>query len=109
MLLQRPVSQRLYDCPQCGAPVPFGSSIAVFAVCAHCQSMVVLRGASVERMGEMAALPPPLTARRGAEGVWAKGAPPGWATSQAAPSPTTLGPDWREVDKTPWLPPGSSA
>ena len=54
---QTAVSQRLYDCPQCGAPVKFLSSIAVFAVCEHCRSMVVARDAKVETMGVMAELP----------------------------------------------------
>jgi hypothetical protein len=67
----RCVSKRLFDCPQCGAPVPFPSSIAVFAVCAHCQSMVVLRESGIERFGEMAALPPDLSPLQcGARGVW---------------------------------------
>ena len=67
----RTVSKRLYDCPQCGAPVPFQSSIAVFAVCEHCRSMVVPRGASAERLGEMAELPPDLSPLQiGTRGTW---------------------------------------
>ena len=62
---------RVYDCPQCGAPVRFQSSIAVFAVCESCRSMVVVRGASVETLGEMAQLPPDLSPlQRGTRGVW---------------------------------------
>ncbi len=67
----RGVSQRLYDCPQCGAPVKFESSIAVFAVCEHCRSMVVARNANVEAMGVMAELPPDLSPFQiGTHGEW---------------------------------------
>lgn len=48
---------RRYDCPQCGAPVPFRSSISVFAVCEHCRSMVVRRDFNLETFGQMAELP----------------------------------------------------
>lgn len=65
------MSQRLYDCPQCGAPVKFQSSVAVFAVCEHCRSMVVDRRANVETMGVMADLPPDLTPFKiGTRGEW---------------------------------------
>src|SRR5690348_11601741 len=65
------MSRRLYDCPQCGAPVPFNSSIAVFAVCEHCRSMVVARGEQVQSMGTMAELPPDLSPlQRGTSGSW---------------------------------------
>ena len=51
--------------------MPFGSSIAVFAVCEHCRSMVVLHDSGVERLGEMAALPPDLSPLQiGSCGVW---------------------------------------
>lgn len=52
---------RRYDCPQCGAPVPFQSSISIFAVCAHCRSMVVRRDFNLETFGQMAELPPDLS------------------------------------------------
>ncbi|MFD0892660.1 DUF4178 domain-containing protein [Luteolibacter ambystomatis] len=52
---------RQFDCPQCGAPVPFETPGAVFAVCQHCQSMVVRKDASVETIGKMADLPPDVT------------------------------------------------
>jgi len=65
------MSARVLDCPQCGAPVNFQSAIAVFAVCAQCGSMVVLRGAEVELMGVMAALPPDLSPFQiGTRGEW---------------------------------------
>ena len=65
------MAARVLDCPQCGAPVTFRSSIAVFAVCEHCRSMVVLRGADAELMGVMAALPPDLSPFQiGTRGEW---------------------------------------
>ena len=65
------MSARVLDCPQCGAPVTFRSSIAVFAVCEQCRSMVVLRGADLELIGVMAALPPDLSPFQiGTRGEW---------------------------------------
>jgi Domain of unknown function (DUF4178) len=65
------MATRVLDCPQCGAPVTFRSSIAVFAVCEHCRSMVVLRGAAAELIGVMAALPPDLSPFQiGTRGEW---------------------------------------
>lgn len=65
------MAARVLDCPKCGAPVTFRSSIAVFAVCEHCRSMVVLRGADAELMGVMAALPPDLSPFQiGTRGEW---------------------------------------
>ncbi len=65
------MSSRVFDCPQCGAPVKFQSSIAVFAVCESCRSMVVRRGVNVETMGVMAELPPDLSPLQpGTRGEW---------------------------------------
>src|SRR5689334_14088345 len=65
------MSVRVFDCPQCGAPVTLGSAIAVFTVCEHCRSMVVVRGAGAEVIGVMAALPPDLSPFQvGTRGVW---------------------------------------
>jgi hypothetical protein len=65
------VSIRIYDCPQCGAPVKFQSSVTVFAVCEHCRSMVVRRDAKVETMGVMAELLPDLSPLQlGTRGEW---------------------------------------
>lgn len=50
-----------HECPNCGAPVPFASAIAVFAVCGHCRSSVVRRDAQVELMGQQAQLPPDIS------------------------------------------------
>lgn len=62
---------RRYDCPQCGAPVPFRSSIAIFAVCEHCRSTVVRRDFNVESFGTMAELPPDLSPLQvGTQGHW---------------------------------------
>jgi hypothetical protein len=65
------MAARVLDCPQCGAPVTFRSSIAVFAVCEHCRAMVVLHGADLKSIGVMAALPPDLSPFQiGARGEW---------------------------------------
>lgn len=70
--LQSPrVSVRVHDCPSCGATLKFHSSVAVFAVCEFCRSMVVLRDAKIESMGAMAELPPDLSPLQiGTRGVW---------------------------------------
>lgn len=47
---------KVFSCPACGAEVKFVSAITVFAVCAHCQSMVVRRDVDVENIGKMAVL-----------------------------------------------------
>lgn len=52
---------RRYDCPQCGAPVAFPSSIAIFAVCGHCRSSIVRKDFQLETFGTMAELPPDLS------------------------------------------------
>jgi hypothetical protein len=52
---------RSYDCPQCGAAVPFQSAVTVFAVCGYCRSMVVRRDVNVELLGFQAELPPDLS------------------------------------------------
>lgn len=52
---------RRYDCPQCGAPVAFRSSIAISAVCEHCRSVVVRRDFNVETFGSIGELPPDLS------------------------------------------------
>jgi predicted RNA-binding Zn-ribbon protein involved in translation (DUF1610 family) len=50
-----------YDCPSCGGAVVFQSSIAVFAVCPYCRTMVVRHDVNVEAIGQLAALPPDLS------------------------------------------------
>jgi hypothetical protein len=64
---------RAYDCPNCGAAVPFTSSIAVFAVCGFCRSNVIRRDADavLENLGHQAQLPPDLSPIRiGTSGVY---------------------------------------
>ena len=54
---------RAYDCPNCGAAVPFPSAIVVFAVCGFCRSNVIRRDADavLEHLGRQAQLPPDLS------------------------------------------------
>jgi hypothetical protein len=44
------------SCPSCGAPVLFRSA-APYAVCSHCQSLLVRRDANIETIGRVAAVP----------------------------------------------------
>lgn len=52
---------RTFDCPSCGAQGVFHSPVAVFAVCAYCQSMVLRKDVDVSAFGKMAALPPDMS------------------------------------------------
>lgn len=64
---------RAYDCPNCGAAVPFPSAIVVFAVCGFCRSNVIRRDADavLEHLGQQAQLPPDLSPIRiGTSGVY---------------------------------------
>ena len=45
------------NCPSCGAEVFFKSSVSVFAVCSHCQSMLVRHDMDLESLGSMAHVP----------------------------------------------------
>ncbi|MDA8083495.1 MAG: DUF4178 domain-containing protein [Nitrospiraceae bacterium] len=45
------------NCPSCGAEVIFRSSVSVFSVCDHCQSMIVRKDMDLESLGSMAQLP----------------------------------------------------
>ncbi|TAN40037.1 MAG: DUF4178 domain-containing protein [Nitrospirae bacterium] len=45
------------NCPSCGAEVVFRSSVSVFSVCDHCQSMIVRHDMDLEALGQMAQLP----------------------------------------------------
>lgn len=49
------------NCPSCGATIDFVSRASVSAVCAHCRSLVVRRGAEPEAIGTVAQLPPDLS------------------------------------------------
>jgi hypothetical protein len=44
------------NCPSCGAPVEFSSSISVFAVCSYCGSSLVRHDMNLEDLGKMAQL-----------------------------------------------------
>lgn len=62
---------RRYDCPQCGAPVVFQSSISMSSVCEHCRSLVVRQDFQVATFGQMAELPPDLSPLKiGTKGHW---------------------------------------
>ena len=52
---------RTFDCPQCGATVPFQSSVTVSTTCSFCRSIVVRKGLNVESLGLQAELPPDLS------------------------------------------------
>lgn len=55
------MSALTYNCPSCGAPLTFTSSIAVSMVCSYCSSLVVRRDVNVEALGKVAQLPPDLS------------------------------------------------
>ncbi len=62
---------RRYDCPQCGAPVVFHSSISISSVCEHCRSLVVRKDFNVATFGQMAELPNDLSPLKiGTKGHW---------------------------------------
>ena len=48
----------LRNCPACGAPVSFKTSICLLAVCAHCRSLVQRKDLDVAKLGESAQLMP---------------------------------------------------
>ncbi len=50
-----------FNCPSCGAPVPFHSELSVSAVCTYCRSLVVRRDVDVEAIGKVAQLPPDMS------------------------------------------------
>jgi len=65
------MSQPVANCPNCGAPVRFRFSSAVQSVCEYCRSIVVRRDVNLEKVGEVADLPPdPSPIQIGAEGVY---------------------------------------
>ncbi|GAA5149502.1 DUF4178 domain-containing protein [Prosthecobacter algae] len=64
-------ASRRYDCPQCGAPVEFRSSISLSSVCGHCRSIVVRQDFQVATFGHVAELPPDLSPLQiGTQGHW---------------------------------------
>jgi len=48
-------------CPSCGAEVTFQTSIAVYAVCAYCRSLVLRDGNNLNDLGKVANLPPDMS------------------------------------------------
>lgn len=48
-------------CPSCGAEVTFQTSIAVYAVCAYCHSLVMHEGNNLNDLGKVANLPPDMS------------------------------------------------
>jgi Domain of unknown function (DUF4178) len=52
------MSERVANCPNCGAPVKFLWSSAVQTTCEFCRSILVRRDVDLERVGEIADLPP---------------------------------------------------
>ena len=52
------MSAKTYNCPSCGAPITFTSSIAVSIVCTYCRSLVIRRDLNLEALGKVAQLPP---------------------------------------------------
>jgi hypothetical protein len=52
------MSERIANCPNCGAPVKFLWSSAVQTTCEYCRSILVRRDVDLEKVGEVADLPP---------------------------------------------------
>ncbi len=52
------MSQPATNCPNCGAPVRFRFSSAVQSVCEYCRSILVRRDLDLQKVGEVADLPP---------------------------------------------------
>src|ERR1700692_3465415 len=52
------MSERVANCPNCGAPVKFLWSSAVQTTCEFCHSILVRRDLDLERVGEVADRPP---------------------------------------------------
>ena len=52
------MSERVANCPNCGAPVKFLWSSAVQTTCEYCRSILVRRDVDLEKVGVVADLPP---------------------------------------------------
>lgn len=52
------MTQRAAECPACGAPLRFAWSSAVQTACPYCHSILVRHDVDIERVGEVADLPP---------------------------------------------------
>ncbi|MBI4873841.1 MAG: DUF4178 domain-containing protein [Acidobacteria bacterium] len=65
------MTQPVANCPNCGAPVRFRFSSAVQSVCEYCRSILVRRDVNLERVGEVADLPPdPSPIQIATEGIY---------------------------------------
>src|SRR5882762_992388 len=53
-----PMSERVANCPNCGAQIKFLWSSAIQTTCEYCRSILVRRDVDLERVGEIADLPP---------------------------------------------------
>jgi hypothetical protein len=52
------MSGRTAQCPSCGAPIQFAWSSAVQAACQYCKAVLVRHDVNLEKVGEVADLPP---------------------------------------------------
>jgi hypothetical protein len=52
------MSERVANCPNCGAPVKFLWSSAIQTTCEYCRSILVRRDVDLEKVGVVADLPP---------------------------------------------------
>ena len=65
------MSQKTASCPNCGAPIQFRWSSAVQTTCPFCRSILVRRDVALEKVGEVADLPPDVSPLRiGAAGIY---------------------------------------
>jgi len=65
------VTGRTASCPNCGAPITFRWSAAVQTTCDYCRAILVRHDVALERVGEVADLPPDASpVQRGTTGAW---------------------------------------
>jgi len=65
------MSERVANCPNCGAPIRFLWSSAIQTTCEFCRSILLRRDVDLERVGEVADLPPDSSPLQiGSEGVY---------------------------------------
>ena len=65
------MSQRIANCPNCGAPITFLWSSAVQTTCEFCRSILVRHDVDLEKVGEVADLPPDASPIQiGTEGIY---------------------------------------
>src|ERR1700685_1507245 len=66
------MSERVANCPNCGAPIKFLWSSAVQTTCEFCHSILVRRDVNLEKVGEVADRPPDSSPLRiTSEGIYA--------------------------------------